>query len=49
VIGEPLLDGVFDVPATAWLQWPVYGLAIAGVLGLGRWAARRASSATLQS
>ena len=49
VIGEPLLDGVFDVPATAWLQWPVYGLAIAGVLGLGRWAARRTSAVTLQS
>ena len=48
VIGEPLLDGVFDAPATAWLQWPVYVLAVAGVLGLGSWAARRGRAAAIQ-
>ena len=48
VIGEPLLDGVFDAPATAWLQWPVYVLAVAGVLGLGGWAARRGRAAAIQ-
>ena len=48
VIGEPLLDGVFDVPATAWLQWPVYALAVAGVLGLGSWAARRGRTEPVQ-
>jgi len=47
VMGEPLLDAVFDAPGNAWLQWPVYGLAVAGVLGLGRWSAKRSSSATL--
>ena len=48
VVGEPLLDSVFDAPATAWLQWPVYGLAMAGVLGLGSWTARRRQSAAPQ-
>ena len=47
VIGEPLLDAVFDAPGNAWLQWSVYGLAVAGVLGLGSWAAKRSNSATL--
>lgn len=43
VVSEPLLDGVFDAPATAWLQWPIYALAVAGVLGLGAWSSRRAA------
>lgn len=44
IVGEPLLDSVFDPPG----GWPTvarsltYGLAIAGVLGLGWWT-RRAS------
>jgi YjbE family integral membrane protein len=45
VMGEPLLDPVFDAPGNAWLQWPVYAVAVAGVLGLGAWSAKRASTA----
>lgn len=41
IVGEPLLDPVFDVPSMAWLQWLTYGVAIAGVLGLGAWTSRR--------
>ena len=37
VVGEPLLDPVFDLPSRVWLQWLTYGAAIAGVLGLGAW------------
>jgi len=48
VVGEPLLDGVFDAPATAWLQWPVYVLAMVSVLGLGTWAARREQAVAAQ-
>lgn len=43
VISEPLLDSVFDAPATAWLVWPVYVLSVLGVLGMGRWAQRRSA------
>jgi YjbE family integral membrane protein len=41
IVGEPLLDGVFDVPSLAWLQWLTYGVAVVGVLGLGAWSTRR--------
>ncbi len=41
VVGEPLLDPVFDAPSQAWLQWLTYGVAVLGVLGLGRWTTRR--------
>ena len=37
IVGEPLLDPVFDLPARVWLQWLTYGVAIIGVLGLGAW------------
>ena len=39
IVGEPLLDEVFDPHAAA--RWATYGVAIAGVLLAGRWAARR--------
>jgi YjbE family integral membrane protein len=39
IVGEPLLDEVFDPHAAA--RWATYALAIAGVLAAGRWAARR--------
>jgi len=42
IVGEPLLDGVFDGPSLAWLQWLTYGVAVAGVLALGAWSTRRA-------
>ena len=42
IVGEPLLDRVFDGPSLAWLQWLTYGVAVAGVLALGAWSTRRA-------
>jgi YjbE family integral membrane protein len=42
VVGEPLLDGVFDAPSSDWLRWLTYAVAVAGVLGLGAWRQRRA-------
>ena len=41
IVGEPLLDTVFDAPAQAWLQWLTYGVSVLGVLALGAWARRR--------
>lgn len=41
VVGEPLLDAVFDAPSRAWLQWLVYAVAVIGVLGTGTCAKRR--------
>ncbi|MFM7025759.1 MAG: TerC family protein [Limnohabitans sp.] len=40
IVGEPLLDALFDEPSLAWLHWLTYGLAIAGVLGLAAWRQR---------
>jgi len=40
IVGEPLLDAVFDPHAIA--RWSTYALCIAGVLGAGWWAARTA-------
>jgi predicted tellurium resistance membrane protein TerC len=43
IIGEPLLDFVFDSPelmATA-ARWTTYVVAVAGVLAAGAWASRR--------
>ena len=45
IVGEPLLDGVFDEPSPAWLQWVTYGVAVVGVLGLGAWTTRRHADA----
>ena len=41
IVGEPLLDPVFDAPSRSWLHWLTYAMAIAGVLGLGAWTGRR--------
>jgi YjbE family integral membrane protein len=41
IVGEPWLDGVFDVPSLAWLEWVTYSVAIVGVLGLGALTTRR--------
>ena len=43
IVGEPLLDPVFDAPSRIWLQWLTYGVAIVGVLGLGAWTSRRST------
>ena len=44
VVDEPLLAPLFDAPGRDWLEWPVYGLAVVGVLGLGAWSAKRSSA-----
>lgn len=43
IVGEPLLDPVFDSPTAlhAALRWSVYAVAIAGVLGAGWLSTRR--------
>ncbi len=44
IVGEPLLDPIFD--ESSWqsvARWATYTLAVAGVLGLGTWTARRAA------
>ena len=43
IVGEPLLDPVFDAPSLVWLQWLTYGVAIVGVLALGAWSSRRSA------
>lgn len=43
IIGEPLLDSVFDPHATA--RWSTYAVCVAGVLGAG-WLASRAARRT---
>jgi YjbE family integral membrane protein len=42
IIGEPLLDSVFDPHALA--RWSTYAVCVAGVLGAGWWAGRQARS-----
>lgn len=44
VLGEPLLDAVFDAPQQAWRGWLLQIAAIVGVLAFGRWRTRRASA-----
>jgi YjbE family integral membrane protein len=43
IVGEPLLDAVFDAPAGEGtvLRWGLYVVAVAGVLGAGWFSARR--------
>jgi hypothetical protein len=42
IVGEPLLDDLFD-PSVA-IRVATHALLVAGVLGAGWWAARRASA-----
>jgi YjbE family integral membrane protein len=44
IVGEPLLDEVFDPPhmGNAIARWTTYAACVAGVLGAGWWAARAA-------
>jgi YjbE family integral membrane protein len=44
IVGEPMLDSVFDAPSMAWLSWLTYAVAIVGVLGMGAWSTRRSQS-----
>jgi YjbE family integral membrane protein len=46
VVGEPLLDPVFDPPEAIHTaaRWATYALAVAGVLAAGAWASRRQQS-----
>jgi YjbE family integral membrane protein len=43
IVGEPLLDPVFDAPAAyhTALRWAVYAVAVVGVLGAGWFSMRR--------
>jgi YjbE family integral membrane protein len=44
IVGEPLLDPIFDESDwQAMARWATYTVAVAGVLGLGTWTARRAA------
>jgi YjbE family integral membrane protein len=47
VVGEPLLDALFDPPAAghAFARWSTYAVCVAGVLGAGWWTARQARRA----
>lgn len=47
IVGEPLLDTVFDPNAIA--RWSTYAVCVAGVLGAGWWAARAARATTAPS
>jgi YjbE family integral membrane protein len=47
IVGEPLLDAVFDPQEFAHTaaRWATYAVAVAGVLGAGWWSARRSALA----
>jgi YjbE family integral membrane protein len=45
IVGEPLLDSVFDTDAQAPVRWATYVLAIVGVLGAGWLGQRKAAPA----
>jgi len=46
IVGEPLLDSVFDAPSLAIWRWVTYLAAIALVLGAGWWTSKMASTPT---
>jgi YjbE family integral membrane protein len=46
IVGEPLLDSVFDAPSQAIWRWTTYLVAIALVLGAGWWSSRVDSTST---
>jgi predicted tellurium resistance membrane protein TerC len=48
IIGEPLLDALFDPPhaGNAIARWSTYAACIAGVLGAGWWATRAARNSS---
>lgn len=50
IIGEPLLDALFDPPELIHTvaRWTTYALAVAGVLGAGWWSARQHVTQTEQ-
>jgi YjbE family integral membrane protein len=43
IVGEPLLDNVFDAPSQAVWRWATYVLAIVLVLGAGWWVSKKAT------
>ena len=43
IVGEPLLDALFDAPSQAVWRWATYLVAIVLVLGAGWWTARKAA------
>jgi YjbE family integral membrane protein len=51
IIGEPLLDAVFDPKETIHTvaRWGTYAVSIAGVLGLGWWVTRQRSANNARS
>ena len=49
IVGEPLLDPLFDAPSLLWLQWLTYAVAVVGVLGLGAWSSRAHEPSPLRS
>jgi YjbE family integral membrane protein len=51
VIGEPLLDAVFDPPElpNAIARWATYATAVAGVLAAGHWAVTRRPTVTREA
>jgi YjbE family integral membrane protein len=44
IVGEPLLDNVFDAPSQAVWRWATYVLAIVLVLGAGWWVSKKATA-----
>jgi len=44
IVGEPLLDAVFDAPSQAVWRWATYWVAIVLVLGAGWWVNRKSES-----
>jgi YjbE family integral membrane protein len=51
IVGEPLLDAVFDPPEMVHTaaRWTTYAVSVAGVLGLGWWVNRQRQPRTSQT